>query len=94
MYQSALAAARVAYQEVSSKIPVPEPIEGKVRYNGTSNGSPVFDGRWWGGSSENLTVGKYYTAQYDAAAGSAYLIITNDIGERSIFRKSTIEASF
>ncbi|MGF6949902.1 hypothetical protein QF028_002407 [Neobacillus sp. B4I6] len=79
--------------QVSSKIPVSEPIEGKVRFNGSLDGKVVFDGDWWYGSATNLTVGKYYSVKYDAAAGSQYLIIINDAGEEVNFRKSTIEAS-
>jgi hypothetical protein len=79
--------------QVSSKIPVSEPIEGKVRFNGSLDGKVVFDGDWWYGSATNFTVGKYYSVKYDAAAGSQYLIIINDAGEEVNFRKSTIEAS-
>jgi hypothetical protein len=94
MCRDALAASRVAYQEVYSKIPITESVEGKVRYNGNlEDGRPVFDGRWWGGTGENLTVGKYYPAEYDSTAGSAYLIITNDLGEKVNFSKFSIELS-
>lgn len=94
MCQDALAAMRLAYEDVSSKISVPESTEGKIRFNGTlEDGRAVFDGQWWNGPTANLTVGEYYVPQYDAAAGSAYLLIKNDVGEEVAFRKSTMELS-
>lgn len=89
----ALAALRLAYKEVSSKVPVTEGnIEGKVRFNGTiAENKVVFDGQWWSGSATNLTVGKYYSADYDEPGmNQKYLIITNDIGEKVYFFRDKI----
>jgi len=90
----ALAALRFAYKEVASNVPVTEDTKGKLRFNGAiGENKVVFDGQWWAGSATNLTVGKYYTPDYDNTAGTQYLLITNDIGQQIYFSRVNVELS-
>lgn len=94
----ALKAWHMAYGEISKAVETPEQ-QAKMRYNGMVDGRYVFDGIWWHARGDDatlgstLTVGKYYSAYTEGAAGTQYLTVTNDQGGESVFRRSTISFS-
>ncbi|MBS4189466.1 hypothetical protein KHA94_04430 [Bacillus sp. FJAT-49705] len=102
----ALKAWRMAYQEISKAVESPEQ-QAKVRFNRMVDDKFVFDGIWWHGHgimnggplvdnaalAATLTVGKYYNAFTDGAAGRMYLSVTNEQGGQSVFFRSSISLS-
>jgi hypothetical protein len=94
----ALKAWRMAYGEISKAVETPEQ-QVKMRFNGVVDGRYVFDGIWWypigdySTAGAALTVGRYYSADTEGAAGTQYLTVINDQGGESVFRRSTISFS-